>query len=426
MPQTSPRPSARPRTSRLIALLALSLAAAPVASAAAAPVADAPAAAPVADARAAAPAEQAASPSGNFLKLWSAEWMANHGAYTQEQAVALASRVDYIAAMNRKFSGTTLAAMRAANPDLRLGVYRNATFGGKDLDESLYARNASGGRIYALDWPSTYLMKLDSPGWAASLASSCRDMIAKSAYDDCYLDVLGSGPLTSVYLSSKPVNADGSLWTPTQWIAGSSKLATGTKSLLAGAGVTGNGIGHGGRYFSPTSSSAPLVAATDQVAAEGFVRDAKASITAYRKEAEWKKDVDMLVAAEAAGKGMMTITKLWTSATAAQQDAWHEYTLATFLLGSGGKSLFYFLRDRTPNASQMDHPFNLIDPGVPTGAYRLEGGVYTRDYTRALVLVNPTKLPATVPLTRSYVGMKGETVATSVTLAPNTARILRF
>lgn len=101
MPQTSPRPSARPRTSRLIALLALSLAAAPVASAAAAPVADAPAAAPVADARAAAPAEQAASPSGNFLKLWSAEWMANHGAYTQEQAVALASRVDYIAAMNR-------------------------------------------------------------------------------------------------------------------------------------------------------------------------------------------------------------------------------------------------------------------------------------------------------------------------------------
>ena len=41
----------------------------------------------------------AANPSGNFLKLWTAEWMAPHGSFTQEQAVALASRVDYIAAM---------------------------------------------------------------------------------------------------------------------------------------------------------------------------------------------------------------------------------------------------------------------------------------------------------------------------------------
>ncbi|HRC41449.1 putative glycoside hydrolase [Nostocoides sp.] len=368
----------------------------------------------------------AANPSGNFLKLWTAEWMAPHGSYTQEQAVALASRVDYIAAMRGKFTAANLAAMRAANPDLRIGVYRNATFGGKALDESLYARNAAGSRIYALDWPTTFLMKLDSPSWSSSLTASCAEMISKSGYDDCYLDVLGSGPLTSVYLSSKPVNADGSLWSPNQWIAATSRLAIATKAALGGRGVTGNGIGHGGRYFSTTMSSRPLVAATDQVAAEGFVRDAKSGVGSFRREAAWKQDVDMLIDAEAQGKGMLTVTKVWTAATPAQQDAWHEYSLATFLLGTGGKSMFYFLRDRTLNATQMDHPFNLIDPGVPTGAYRFESGVYQRDYTAALVLVNPTKAVATVPLTRSYTTLTGAPVTGSITLAPNTAKILRF
>lgn len=88
---------------------------------------------------------------------------------------------------------------------------------------------------------------------------------------------------------------------------------------------------------------------------------------------------------------------MWTAATPAQQDAWHEYSLATFLLGTGGKSMFYFLRDRTLNATQMDHPFNLIDPGVPTGAYRFESGVYQRDYTAALAWSTPPNSPQRCP-----------------------------
>ena len=63
----------------------------------------------------------------------------------------------------------------------------------------------------------------------------------------------------------------------------------------------------------------------------------------------------MLVDSEAAGKGMMTMTKLWITATPAQVDAWHEYTLATFLLGSGGKSKFFFLRSKA-DTGWMDHP----------------------------------------------------------------------
>ncbi|MCA0180713.1 MAG: hypothetical protein LCH77_14225 [Actinobacteria bacterium] len=52
--------------------------------------------------------------------------------------------------------------------------------------------------------------------------------------------------------------------------------------------------------------------------------------------------------------------------------------------------------------------------------------MYKRDFTQALVLVNPTKVAATVPLSRAYVGLRGESVTGSVTLAPNTAKILRF
>lgn len=364
------------------------------------------------------------NPSGNFLKLWTAEWMGKHDAYTAATATALAQRVDYIAAMKGKFSATLLPGMRAANPDLRLGVYRNATFGNAGMTEDLYAHDAGGNRIHAIKWPTTYLMQIDSPGWSSALNASCADLVARSGYDDCYLDVLGYGPLTSVYLNAKPVNKDGSLWTPNQWIAASSNLARNVKALT-GEGVTGNGIGTGRRYWSTDMPSKPLIPATDQVAAEGFVRDAQSSVTAYRNEAEWKKDVDMLVDSEAAGKGMMTMTKLWITATPAQVDAWHEYTLATFLLGSGGKSKFFFLRSKA-DTGWMDHPFDLINPGTPLGGYRPEGGVYKRDFTTSLVLVNPTKVTATVPLTRTYTTLTGATVSGSVTLAPNTARILRF
>lgn len=385
--------------------------------------------APVAEAESpraalAATAPAATSTADNFLKLWIPEWMGSHGAYTAAEADTLARRFSLIVTMTKKLT-PYVAAMKSANPDLTLSVYRNATFGGSGLPAELYAHDAAGNRIHAIKWPTTYLMQLNQPAWTARLMASCQDVVAKSAYDSCYLDVLGSGPLTSVYLSSKPVSG-GVPWTPTQWIGWTSAISRDVGSGLAKP-VFGNGLGNGRRYFDAKQTSRPLVAATSQqVAAEMFIRDAYSPIGAYRSEVEWKKDVDMLVDTEAQGKGALTVTKVWTSATTAQVDAWHEYTLAAFLMGSGGRSRFCFLREKSPSSTMMDHPFNALNPGTPLGAYTYTGGVYRRDFTHAVVLANPGKLTVTVPFTTTYTALTGETVTGSVTLAPKTAKILTY
>lgn len=336
----------------------------------------------------------------------------------------MAQRFGLIVAMRGKFT-EHISAMKTANPSLQIAVYQNATFGGSSFTEDMYAHDRYGARIHAIKWPTTFLMQLDSPKWTNFVTTNCRDLITKSRYDTCYLDVLGNGPLISVYLNAKPVTKTGTEWTPLQWIGWTTALAGKVGSGL-GKTTYGNGLGAGYRYFSPTLYSRPLVSTSGQVAAESFVRDAHDSATKYRNETMWKQDVDMLVDAEAQGKGALTITKVWTTATTAQINSLHEYALGTFLLGSGGKSRFCFLREKGNNASAMDHPYNRVDPGNPIAAYRFADGIYQRDFTRGRVLVNPKITAVTVPLARTYTTLSGQTVSGSITVAPRTARILTW
>ena len=371
-----------------------------------------------------APRPTASAPAERFLKLWTPEFMGRgHGPYTNAELTAMAKRFSLIVTMPKRFTAS-VALMKAANPALELGVYRNATFATGKLAESTYAHTASGERIHSLKWPTTYLMELGSPAWRAQVDTTCTTMVRASKYDYCYLDVLGNGPLISGdYMSGVPVGADGKAWTPNQWITWAAAISASAAKAL-GRPQYGNGLGTGERYFNPSYASSPLVAPNKQVAAEGFVRNARGDIGLFLPEAQWKQEVDMIVDTEARGKGMMAITKLWVDATEQQRNRWHSYTLATFLLGSNGRSKFCFLRDETPEAVEMDHPYNQIDVGTPTGAYAKWKGVYRRDFTKALVLVNPSTTSRTVPLTRAYTTLSGQSVSGSIDVRPNTARIL--
>ena len=376
----------------------------------------------------AAPAS-ASAPQPNILRLWTAEFMGRGGGgHSDAELTAMAKRFDVIAAMPKRFSPAQIRLMKAANPKLELAVYRNATFGPGNLTEDMYAHDANGERIHAIRWPTTYLMELGSAGWQRKVASSCVDQVRASGYDYCYLDVLGNAPIISEgYINAWPVHPDGTRWTPQEWITWTAQISQGVTNAM-GRQQYGNGYGAGWRYFHPKFASKPLYAPNKQVAAEGFVRSGRDPVTSWYSETDWKADVDMLVDTEKAGRGMMTITKIWTDTPTpeATKDRIHEYALATFLLGTGGKSRFNFLREESPDAPLMEHPYNKINPGTPVNSYRKVGGVYRRDFSRALVLVNPTTTARTVTLTRSYTTMNGQTVRGSVRMAPHTARILRF
>ncbi len=368
----------------------------------------------------AAPAASSAT-SGNFLKLWSAEWMAGKKTFSTSDAQAYARRMTVIVAMRGKFT-KDIAAMKSANPSLKVLAYRNATFGGSGFADSLYAHNKSGQRIYARKWPTTFLMNISSPAWANEVGRSCVELINVSKYDGCFLDVLGSGPLMGNYLSSMPVT-NGQTWTHKQWIDWADDITVAAKRAT-GKTVMGNGLGNGRRYYSSDMSSKGLVPGNDGMEPELFVREAHAPVGAYYNEETWKKDVDMMIDVQNKGSRILSMTKLWTSASEAQKNAWHKYALATFLMGSNGNSYFCFLRDKNPGASWGDHPYNQINIGTPTGSYtKVSSGVYARNFTNGKVVVNVGKSASGLRLESGLRTVDGARTSGTVTIPAHSAEI---
>jgi hypothetical protein len=126
--------------------------------------------------------------------------------------------------------------------------------------------------------------------------------------------------------------------------------------------------------------------------------------------------------AHVTGESVMATTKLWVSATPAQQASWHKFALASFLLAAGGHSYFSFLKDTSNAALVQDYAYDHVNIGTPLGPYTQTGSLYERSFTNGIVAVNPTTVPATITLDGTYTNLDG-TALTSETLAPDTGDV---
>jgi hypothetical protein len=356
---------------------------------------------------------------------WAPENEAGDHSVSRSEAVAEARRFDVIVALRWTYRAH-VGAMKAANPDLVLLAYMNGTFAQRSQRRAYpaawYMRNRSGKKVTSKGF-GNYLMKFGHPGWIQDRRRECAAAISYSGYDGCMLDMLGTAPLSPGYLTSLPINPrTGKVWTTAQWLAGTSGLAGSVKRAVAPRTVLGNGIGNGPRYFAAGAASERILEGIDGGLAEAFIRASRSGIRKYRTERAWRQDVEMLVDAGARGDPILALTKTWVPGTAAQKRAWHRYALASFLLGSDGRSRFSFSpgRERDPT---RDHPWWKVDLGAPTGRYGKADGVYQRSFTKGKVLVNPTDRTFTVWLGGPYVDLRGK-VRTSVTLGPHDAEIL--
>ena len=353
------------------------------------------------------------------LQVLPEEFATNHS-YTQAQAVAAAQRYDVIIAYSQAFQ-PYVAAMRAANPNLVLLVYLNGMFvsptQGSAFPAADYSYDANGVQVQNAK-NHNYLMNPSSSDWVQSRATTCQTLLAQSGYDGCMLDTLGIAPLTAGYCTAPPINpATNAVWTHAAWISATTTLANSVRSVVSPALVTGNGLKDG-----PTlSESGQLLNGLDGAIAEGFLRGSNAAVGAYPTVSTWQTNVNMLVTAS---KPVMALTKLWTSATAAQVDQWHRYSLASFLLGTDGRSYFYF------TSSSTDPPIGTVpwtvDIGDPSGGYAAKDGVYQRSFSNGLVLVNPSTSPVTVPISGNYVDdFDGTSVNGSLTMPADTGSVLK-
>jgi hypothetical protein len=363
-------------------------------------------------------------PVGPVLAVWAP---ANEGTFgvTRAEAVDIAGRFGAIVALPGTFRDH-VAAMKAANPRLILLAYMNGSFAQRDqgsaYPESWYARDADGNKLQSKNF-GNWLMDVSNPGWITDRATTCRSLIASTGYDGCMLDMLGTAPLDPGYLTGLPIDpSTGKVWTARDWLDATSDLAATVKVAVAPGIVTGNGLGSGPRYFDPDHPSAVLLRGMDGGLAEAWIRTAGQGIATYRSVSAWKQDVDMLAAAGAGRTPVLTLTKVWVDGTKAEKNAWHEFALASFLLGTDGRSFFSFSYSSSSDPT-AGHPWWTLDLGSPTGPYSDAGGYYQRRFTSGLVLVNPGDGTYTVDLDGTYVTVWGKEV-TSVTLYPHKGKVL--
>ena len=341
------------------------------------------------------------------------------------QALQDAANFDFITAHPIDYEGE-VAQMKAVNPRLILLAYQNATAAqpgqANIYPASYYEYDASGHKIFN---PKTgnYLMDPANLGWINTKIIQCRNFLAQSGYDGCYLDLLGTAPLAAGFVSGTPINPSTKQpWTKSDWLHATAALAGAERAAVHPALVFGNGLSTGPLFFDKVAPTKPLVDAMDGGIAESWLRGSKTGVNTFPDESAWKQNVEMMVAVEAEGKPLLTLTKLWVTASAAQQQQWLQYAMASFLMGTGGRSAFFFSTgfkvSRTTPCSVCN-----TNVGTPLGSFAKVGGVYQRSFSNGRALVNPTGATVTVELGATYFTLTHQPV-TSITLKPNTGAVL--
>jgi plastocyanin len=352
-------------------------------------------------------------------------------AATLAEAQNDAAYFDVIAAQPWTFNGL-VADMKTINPSLVLLGYVNAVMIPKTAairyPEGWYARDANGNKIQSRAY-GTYLMDPGTAEWQSTTAQMCAALIASSGYDGCLLDVLGTAPTLPGFATAVPINpATGSAWTPNDYLAATTELASTVRSAVPPSPVYGNGLRDGASYFAGSGPTSSLLTGLDGGMVELWMRLPQDKITAYRTPSAWKADVDMLVDMESKGKPMLALTKGWDpAATAAQANAVHKHALASFLLGTNGLSKFSYLYNDDPDAPSRDHPWWHTDIGTPVAPYGPVSGktnLYQRAWTKGKVFVNADPSATyTVSLGGTYTTLGGQSVQ-SLTLGPHGAEVL--
>jgi hypothetical protein len=327
--------------------------------------------------------------------------------------------------------------MKQVNPNLRVLAYMNATFAqayqGTAFPDADYAHDANGNKITNIK-SGNYLMDPVSPDWIQSRIAECEANVQQSGYDGCFLDLLGGAPIGSNFVTAPPIDpATKQPWTRSAWLNATASLAAQvvahvhTKTVYGHPIlVYGNGLSNGQQYYDPTAPSSVLITKgnLDGGIAEAWLRQQNAAVTWRPTTLQWKQNVQMIIDVEKAGKPMLTISKLWVTATQAQGDAWRQFALATYLMGTQGKSAFFFSYGFAINRTAY-LPWYGTAIGVPTAPYTSDGSfnVFQRQFSTGLVVVNTDVSPHTVTFGHTYYTVTHQAI-TSATMAPGSGLVL--
>jgi hypothetical protein len=372
-------------------------------------------------------------PSGGVLHPWVPAMMATdwRKTLTPALAVQLAQHFDLVVGNPGEFDSYT-AAMRQANPTLTVLVSINGAYiQPADIGaypEAEFAHDAAGNRIRQQGSgpykQGNYLMDVSNAAWVQSRVNACRTAIAAAGADGCHLGMMGTLPIVKNYNTAQPINpATNQAWTMPDYLRATNAIGAAVQSQL-GVATTANGLAGGHGYWRKVAPTSGMLDVYDAAQAEIWMRTAGvAPVTAWPTLAGWKQNVDMLVDAGNKGRVAMVTTKLLTSATQAEQDQWHLFSLASFALGTDGNSWYNFSTSTSIAGVAAVSPWDSLAVGEPSGPYRLEGTAYIRQFTAGFAAVNPGTSAVTVRLPQAYTDAKGSRVSGNYNLPAHSGMV---
>ena len=340
-------------------------------------------------------------------------------------------------------------AMKQANPNLRIFLYLNGMYAGSSqgstFPDSWYMHAADGSRIQSVGY-GNYLMDPRSTapyasggvtyaGWADFVAHRCKAQLVAAgaeAADGCFVDMLGSAPLSPGYNRGgevPAVDASGAPFSATAWYQQITGPIADHVERYTGDPVLANGIGSGRRYFgTATGPSRLLLDYATAGDAEVWLRSPGQALSSFPTDAAWRSEVQMLSDSSALDREVNATVKTWTAGTTAQIEQWRRFSLGSFLIGNQGHATYEFSGSQTQVAWSDDSPLYHLALGSPTESYPsvasyLHGGVYTRAFTNGDVLVNTGSTAVTVTLNGTYLTVDHQPVS-QVTVQPHDAAVL--
>jgi hypothetical protein len=334
-------------------------------------------------------------------------------------------RYDYVILHSWEYG--RIAALRAANPGVKVLVYKNATFAVDYVspadehlpdgvnywtaDPSWFLLDTAGRRVNSVGYPHHWTMDVGSPGYQQAWLSNVLADVRAHGWDGVMLDDVNDRMdwhLGDRTLARYPTRAD--------WYAA-------TRSFLA---TVGPGLTSAGFLAVPNINFDCWEACwrdylqfASGAVREWWTKNGTASSGHYT-DVGWEWSTNFLRITQEAGKFLLPITYAPGGDTRSMR-----YARASFLLAwDGGRSAMIF----EPMDPEAQDPYSgewAVDIGAPVAPRYRVGVAWRRDFSGGTVVVNPSSTTTqSVSLGGAYLLPDG-TAVTAVTLQPASGLVLR-
>lgn len=325
-----------------------------------------------------------------------------------------------------------IAPLKAADPTVRVLLYKNTFFlrsddnastvggfrTGEDIDTAhpdWFLKDSAGRRIIFHYYPGIdfYAMDWGNEGWRAYWVDRALDRATALGFDGLFLDDLYATRYGVLDRSLARYRSDAALQAAVRGFL--AQVYGGAKDLDPDFLVVGNVVDH---LLSP-GLFADWLTISDGLMDEQFVHVGQSSRTGFKSlEDRWKQQLEEVETAERMGKAA-----IFVSHGASSDPETMLFAYCTYLLAADGSSYFHHILDGSLKKPTWYEVWER-ELGMPLGPYEASaGGVFTREFSKGKVVVNPRSAGSRTVDVRGYTNTAGVAVDT-VTLGPHRAAIL--